>query len=67
MRYPNYHPASLNKSGLDTLTTLENDLDKVVVALTADAPVAQLSDEQLNRLREAEQKLGIVLVAYEQN
>ncbi|MFQ6022285.1 MAG: hypothetical protein ACE5NW_06150 [Acidiferrobacterales bacterium] len=67
MSYPNYHLASLNNTAVQTVQVLEKDLDKVVVALAPDASVAKLSGEHLNRLKEVERKLGVVLVAYEQS
>ncbi|MDJ0848826.1 MAG: hypothetical protein QNK04_10645 [Myxococcota bacterium] len=61
-----YHPANLDEAGLETLRGLESDIGAVAVALEAQAPPADLSDEQVARLKEVEQRLGVVIVAYDQ-
>ena len=65
MTFTNYHPAHLDESRLRTVQALESDLRKVVVALQPDAPTAQLTDKELTSLKEIEQRLGVVIVAYE--
>ena len=64
MAYSTHHPAALDESKLECLQGLETKLGKVLVALEP-APVAELSATELAQVREAEEQLGVVLVAYE--
>lgn len=65
MRSQNYHPAPLDPSGLSAVRDLEVKLGKVLVALEPDTRVADLCEEELNQLQQAERELGCVLVCYE--
>jgi len=65
MANQSFHPASLDDSKLDRLRGLEHKLGKVLVALEPRAPLAVLSQAELALVKEEEQLLGVVLVAYE--
>lgn len=65
MALMNFHCAPLTESGVEEIHSLESDLGKVVLALKPGAPIARLSKEQLARLTDLEQRLGVVIVAYE--
>lgn len=60
-----YHPAHLNDAALTSVHSLEADLGKVVVALEADRPLANLSTAEVEKLQSLEKRLGVVMVAYE--
>lgn len=60
-----YRPAALDPDALETLRALEQDLGKVVVALSEQPQLAELDEAQLTRVREAESRLGVVIVAYD--
>lgn len=61
----NYPPAQLDSTKLAELQNLEADLGKKLVALDTNPGYANMTPEEINKLREAERKLGVVLVAYE--
>ena len=61
----NYKPAELNQDDLKAIQSLEADLGKTIVALDNRLQYAKMTPEQMQKLRKAEQKLGVVLVAYE--
>ncbi len=65
MAFTNYHCAPVTESGVEEIHSLESDLGKVVLALKPHAPIARLSKTQVARLTEVEQRLGVVIVAYE--
>ncbi len=65
MASPSYQPVSLDASKLECLQGLEAKLGKVLVALEPRVPLASLSDADIAQIKEAEQQLGVVLVAYE--
>ena len=57
--------ATLNKDQLAELKTLEEEFGAGLLALQpATLKLAQLSPEQVEKLQDAEDKLGIMLVAY---
>lgn len=60
-----YHVASLSDSALARVRGLESTLGKAVVALEPTAPVAELTKRELADLQNAEEELGVVLVAFE--
>ena len=60
-----FQHASLDDSKLDCLRGLERRLGKVLVAREPRATLAALSDAEVAQVKEAEQQLGVVLVAYE--
>ncbi len=61
----NLNPARLDDSTLAEIRNLENEMGKVLVALDPVPGYAELSAEQLQKLRDVEQRLGVVMVAYE--
>jgi hypothetical protein len=65
MSMDHYHVANLDQNVEQQLHDLERELGVVVVALERDPAPAQLSPEQLVRLKAAEQAMGKVLVAYQ--
>lgn len=58
--------ADLDEPKIEALRRLEKSMGKVAVALEPSQEFAQLSTNQLADLQQAEQELGIVLLAYEQ-
>jgi hypothetical protein len=56
--------AELDKARLAKVRALEEELGTYVVALEPQLPLANLTDEQLERLQAAEAELGVVLLAY---
>ena len=60
-----YRPAPLDDTAVRDIRSLEDDLGRVVVALQPPKTPAALSDDDLARLQEVEQRLGVVIVAYE--
>ena len=61
-----FQPASIDPSKLECLQGLEANLGKVLVALEPRPSIARLSDEELRKLQEAEEQLGVVIVAYDE-
>lgn len=61
----NLTPAALDPSALDEIRNLEKEMGKVLVALDPAPAYADLTKEQLEKLRAAEQRLGVVMVAYD--
>ena len=66
MAAASFQPASIDPSKLECLQGLEANLGKVLVALEQNPPIARLSDEELRKLQEAEEQLGVVIVAYDE-
>ena len=65
MNTEHFHPADLDATTLKDIQLLEHELDVVLVALEPDPEPAQLSKDQLARIRALEEKTGKVLVAYQ--
>ncbi len=61
-----YHPAQISDQELEVIQTLEDDIDKVIVAVEPEPKFAELSESELANLQQAEKKLGVVMLAYEQ-
>jgi hypothetical protein len=61
----NLSPARLDDSTLAEIRSLENEMGKVLVALDPVPGYAELSADELQKLRDVEQRLGVVMVAYE--
>ena len=57
--------AKLDKNKLSRLYALEEELGATIVALEPQGQIAELSAEQLAHLQESEQKMGVVLLAYD--
>ncbi len=67
MASTHYHPARLTNDQLESLLELERDLGKTVVALQPDTQIAALDDSELGRVKQVEETLGVVLVAYDRS
>ncbi len=61
-----YQPAQISDEDLQTIQNMENDMDKVIVAVEPEPKFAELSESELANLQQAEQKLGVVMLAYDQ-
>ena len=57
-------PASLDDAALAEIRRLEKEMDTVLVALDPSPRLAALSEQDLLKLRRAEERLGVVMVAY---
>ncbi len=62
---PDMRIADLDEGSLGTVQALEQDIGGCVVALEPKVTLKNLSPEQLQKLRSAEEELGVVLMAYE--
>jgi len=60
-----YRPADLDQTKLSELHALESELDKTVVAVESQCEPAAMTPAELDKLKKAEDQLGVVLVAYE--
>lgn len=60
-----YQPAKLDDSKVNELQNLESELGKTVVAVEPHPQPATMSPDQLDKLKRAEENLGVVLVAYD--
>lgn len=61
------HPAEISDNQLKEIRKLEQDLDKVLVAVEPEPQFAELSGEELTSLQNAEKELGVVMLAYERD
>ena len=61
-----YQPANISDQELDQIKDLEQDMEKVIVAVEPKPQFARLSENELTDLQQAEKKLGVVMLAYEQ-
>lgn len=61
----NYQPAKLDDSKVNEIQSLESELGKTVVAVEPYPEPADMSPQQLDKLKKAEENLGVVLVAYD--
>jgi hypothetical protein len=64
MSSPNLRPADLADDAIARINSLEERLGGTVVAYAAESPYAALTEAQLADLQQAEQELGVRLVAY---
>lgn len=60
-----YYPADLDDAKLKALQALESELDKTVVAVESRGEPASMTPAQLDKLKQAEEQLGVVLVAHD--
>lgn len=60
-----YKPAAISDNELEEIKSLEKDIDKVVVAVEQPPTFAQLSEAELARVQQAEEKMGVVMLAYD--
>ena len=61
-----YNPATISDNDLEEIKSLEKGLEKVIVAVEKQPRLAELSDAELARLQQAEKKIGVVMLAYDQ-
>lgn len=61
----NFQPAKLDDSKVNEIQALESELGKTVVAVEPYPQPATMSPQQLDKLKQAEENLGVVLVAFE--
>ncbi len=61
VKYP-----QLDRSQMEKLHSLEQELGTWVIAVEPQAKVADLSPDKLQRLKQAEQEMGMILLAYKQ-
>jgi len=59
-----YAPAAVDAAQLDEIKQLEQQLGKIIVAVQPAAEYASLTRDELKAIRTAEEKLGLVMVAY---
>jgi cell wall assembly regulator SMI1 len=58
--------SNVNDATLETITNLEKDLGKTLLAFSChDLKASTLDADQLNKIQELEKKLGVSLVAVE--
>lgn len=56
--------ANLDDTSLERVQQMEEAYGTLILALEPHYPLAELSQEQVNKLRELEDELGVVLIAY---
>jgi len=64
MQKPRLRVARLDEAALEKLRVIEAAFGSTIIALEPQYPLAELSAEQVSRLRALEQELGVVLLAY---
>jgi len=57
--------ANLDEAGVKRIRQMEESFGTLIVALEPHIPLAELSDEQVQKLQAVEQDLGVVLIAYQ--
>jgi hypothetical protein len=57
--------ANLDYDGLKKLTTLEEQMGTLILAVEPVYPLAKLSDEQIKRIQALEEELNVVLLAFQ--
>jgi len=60
-----YYPADLDDAKLKALQALELELGKTVVAVESRGEPASMTPAELDKLKQAEERLGVVLVAHD--
>lgn len=60
-----YQIASLNKTDLERIQQLEQDLGRHIMAFEPGLDIADLSDEQLARIKALEEELDVTLLVYQ--
>lgn len=60
-----YRPAEIDDAKLKQIRNLESELGKTVIAVESEPEPAAMTPAQLDMLKQAEENLGVVLVAYE--
>lgn len=64
MPTPQIRIAKLDQLTLDKITVMEEEFGHSIVALEPYFPPADLTEEQVRKLKVLEQELGVVLLAY---
>ncbi len=64
MHYDNYHPTELNNDALKALQQVEQELGRTLVAFSPDDQPAQLSEEEVARIKSLEECLSATVIAY---
>ena len=62
-----YQPALISDQDLQTIRNLEDNLNKVIVAIEPEPKFAEFSESELTNLQQTEKELGVVMLAYEQS
>jgi len=57
--------ANLDEASLKRVQQMEESMGTLILALEPHIPLAELSDDQLEKLSTLEQELGVVLIAYQ--
>lgn len=60
-----YQIASLNKTDLERIQQLEQDLGRHIMAFAPGLDIADLSEEQLARIKTLEEELDVTLLVYQ--
>ena len=55
--------ANLDEKSIARIRNMEETMDTLIVALEPHYPLADLSEEQVNKLQALEKDLGVVLIA----
>ena len=57
--------ADLDETSLKRIQQMEEAMGTLILALEPQIPLAELTDEQVEKLNILEQELGVVLIAYQ--
>ncbi len=57
--------ANLDEAGLKRIQQMEEAMGSLIVALEPHIPLAELSEEQMEKLKTLEEDLDVVLIAYQ--
>jgi hypothetical protein len=58
--------ANLDDPGLKKIQQMEESMGTLIIALEPHIPLAELTEEQVEKLCALEQELGVVLIAYQE-
>ena len=58
--------ANLDEAGLKKVQQMEESMGTLIIALEPHIPLAELMEEQVEKLSALEQELGVVLIAYQE-
>lgn len=65
MPTPQIRIAKLDDATLDKIKVMEEEFGHSIVALEPYYPAAQLTEDQIKKLKALEKELGVVLLAYQ--
>lgn len=57
--------ADLDQQAVDRIRSLERDIDAHIMALEPQVNLRKLDEDDMKKLRELEEALGVVLIAYD--